>query len=174
VLVANLTLPVIDGVSVLRLGNGLGLQPRKLDATPVNANRGMILLLFSILSIDLVVLGGIIINMKTEKKKDSPKPTATTSIVGCDLTPLDIAMLAEREDDRKPAETHIRAIQVLRDTKNFSFREIADWLKDFDVKVDANAVYRAYMSTAFERCSSQEEIDKIEREADAEMKAEKK
>ncbi len=83
-------------------------------------------------------------------------------------------MIAEREDDRKPAETHIRAIQVLRDRKNFSFREIAEWLQGFGVNVDSNAVYRAYMNKAFEHCSSQEEIDKIEREADAEMESEKK
>ena len=112
--------------------------------------------------------------MKSGKKKATLKTSASTPVVGRDLTPLDIAMIAEREDDRKPAETHIRAIQVLRDFKNFSFREIAEWLQDFDVKVDSNAVYRAYMNNVIENCPSQEEVDKIGREAEAEMKTEGK
>ena len=115
--------------------------------------------------------------MTNAKKKSKLKPVESVPVVaqgeGVDLNPADIAMFAEQEDDRKPAETHISAIQVLRDRKNFSFREIAEWLKSFGVKVDSNAVYRAYMNKALEHCSSQEEIDQIEREADAEMKSEK-
>lgn len=115
--------------------------------------------------------------MKSDKKKAATKQVAPTSIVNqaaeVQPTPFDLAMLAEREDDRKPAETHIRAIQTLRDSKNFSFREIAEWLQGFGVKVDTNAVYRAYMNKTAENCMSQEQLDEIQREAEAEMKTEK-
>lgn len=115
--------------------------------------------------------------MTTAKRKTTLKPTESTPTVKqltqSDLTPADIAMFAEQEDDRKPAETHISAIRVLRDRKNFSFREIAEWLHDFGVKVDSNAVYRAYMNDALQYCSSQEEVDQIAREANAEMESEK-
>lgn len=120
----------------------------------------------------------IFVTMKSEKKKATSKPAVPTPVVSKPVetqpTPFDIAMFAEQEDDRKPAETHIRAIMILRDSKNFSFREIAEWLQGFGVKVDSNAIYRAYMNKSMEYCSSQEELDEIAREANAEMKTEEK
>jgi hypothetical protein len=45
VLVANLTRPVLHGVSVLLIGNRLGLQTSKPDDKQVNANGGFSVLL---------------------------------------------------------------------------------------------------------------------------------
>ena len=40
---------------------------------------------------------------------------------------------------------YIEAIEILRNEKRFTFREIAQWLtKRFGIEADHNAVYRAY------------------------------
>ena len=56
-----------------------------------------------------------------------------------------------KEPDRKLLEEYIQAIKVLRDTKRFTFREIADWLKQYGVITDHNAIYRAYLKSLPER-----------------------
>jgi len=115
--------------------------------------------------------------MKTKKGKAKSEPIVASMVVtpaDKEWDPSDIAMIAEREDDKKPAETHIHAIQILRDQKNFSFREIAEWLLSFNVKTDSNSVYRAYMNHAVESCQSRDELAEIEREAEQEMEQDDK
>ena len=85
---------------------------------------------------------------------DMKKPKKTTPTEGAvvqpepqrEINPMDLEMIAKQEEDRRPADTHIRTIRVLRDEKQFTFQEISDWLKDYGIIVDRNTVYRAYMN----------------------------
>ena len=43
------------------------------------------------------------------------------------------------------ARDYIDTINILRDKKSFSFREIAAWFNERGVPLDNNDVYRAYM-----------------------------
>lgn len=80
----------------------------------------------------------------SKQTKSEAQPAVNPS--NRELTPPDLEMIAEREDDRRPAETHIGTIHVLRDRKQFTFQEISDWFKDFGIVVDRHAIYRAYMN----------------------------
>ena len=51
---------------------------------------------------------------------------------------------AEQESTRRALAEYSEVIRTLRDEKNFTFREIAEWLKDYNVEADHNAVYREY------------------------------
>jgi hypothetical protein len=53
---------------------------------------------------------------------------------------------AKKVINRNLIEEYIETINVLRDDKGYSFREIADWLTENGVEADYNAVYRAYTS----------------------------
>ena len=56
-----------------------------------------------------------------------------------------VVAAAKQEVKAKLIEDYIEAIRVLKDDKDFSYREIAAWLKDkFGIEADHNAVYRAY------------------------------
>jgi len=46
---------------------------------------------------------------------------------------------------------HIQTIQILRDQKRFTFRDIAEWLAKRGVETDHSAVYRAYLKAIPER-----------------------
>jgi hypothetical protein len=46
--------------------------------------------------------------------------------------------------NRKLIEDYSQAIQVLRDEKRLTYREIAEWLTKNGVPADHNSVYRAY------------------------------
>jgi hypothetical protein len=51
---------------------------------------------------------------------------------------------AEKQPNRKLLVDYIETINVLRNGKGFSFREIAEWLTQNGVDADYNAVYRVY------------------------------
>jgi hypothetical protein len=51
---------------------------------------------------------------------------------------------AEKEPNRKLLEDYRETINLLRNDKGFSFREIAEWLAQNGVDADYNAVYRVY------------------------------
>jgi hypothetical protein len=58
-------------------------------------------------------------------------------------------------------------IQTLRDEKNFTFREIAQWLEGHHVLADHNAVYREYtkgmpIELARDEALSDEEVEQEE------------
>jgi hypothetical protein len=52
--------------------------------------------------------------------------------------------LALKERRKVDLSQHANTISTLRDDKNFTFREIAGWLKDKGIEADYNAVYRVY------------------------------
>ena len=55
-----------------------------------------------------------------------------------------ILKAAQAEQSRKPLQEYMDAIVVLRESKGFSFREIADWISKEAVPTDHNMVYREY------------------------------
>lgn len=82
-------------------------------------------------------------------KPNAPtQPTApVTSVISQsgEPCPPDIVLQeALLEPCRRPLTEYADAIQVLRNEKKFTFREIADWLKNYNVETDHNAVYREY------------------------------
>jgi DNA-binding transcriptional MerR regulator len=72
---------------------------------------------------------------------------------------------AEEEPPQRLLDDYTAAIHALRQ-KNFTFREIAEWLKKFDFEVDHNAVYRAYAKTvsAFQAAKEAELDEELERD----------
>jgi hypothetical protein len=75
-----------------------------------------------------------------------PKPTDGAQVVQLENPPPEYLLEeAMKEPDRKLLEEYIQSIKVLRDNKRFTFREIADWLKQYGVIADHNAIYRAYL-----------------------------
>lgn len=74
------------------------------------------------------------------------KPADGSQVVQLENPPPEYLLEeAMKEPDRKLLEEYIQAIRVLRDNKRFTFREIADWLKQYGVIADHNAIYRAYI-----------------------------
>jgi hypothetical protein len=53
---------------------------------------------------------------------------------------------AEQEADRRQLREYSDSIRLLRE-KGFTFREIAEWLHDYGIEADHNAVYRVYLNT---------------------------
>jgi transposase-like protein len=72
---------------------------------------------------------------------------------------------AEEEPPQRLLDDYTDAIHALRQ-KNFTFREIADWLKKFGFEVDHNAVYRAYAKTVsdYEAAQEAKRDDELERD----------
>ena len=70
--------------------------------------------------------------------------------------PADVLEAAESEMPQRMLDDYTDAIRTLRE-KNFTFREIAEWLKKFGFAVDHNAVYRAYARTVSDHDLRQEE-----------------
>ena len=62
--------------------------------------------------------------------------------------PLPDAFLeeAKKEQKRKLLFDHIKTINLLRNEKRFTFREIAEWLAARGIETDHSAVYRAYLA----------------------------
>jgi len=74
------------------------------------------------------------------------KPTDGAQVSQSENPPPDYLLEeAMKEPDRKLLEEYIESIKVLRDNKRFTFREIAEWLKQYGVIADHNAIYRAYI-----------------------------
>lgn len=67
--------------------------------------------------------------------------------VGVSEVPLPDAFLeeAKKEPKRLLISDHIKTINLLRNEKRFTFREIAEWFEKRGFDVDQSAIYRAYM-----------------------------
>jgi hypothetical protein len=61
--------------------------------------------------------------------------------------PQQLCAEAEKEPSRRGLEEYSDVIRVLKEDKGFSYREIAAWLQQRGLKVDHNAVWRAYSKT---------------------------
>ena len=79
--------------------------------------------------------------------------------------PEEVLRAAENEMPQRVLDDYTEAIHALRD-KNFTFREIAEWLKKFGFEVDHNAVYRAYAKTVSDERLEQETRDEERQEQD--------
>ncbi len=73
------------------------------------------------------------------------------AVEACDCPPDDypppeiVLESARGEPNVRLVADYAEAIEVLRDEKGFTFREIAEWLsRKFGIEADHNAVYRAY------------------------------
>ena len=62
--------------------------------------------------------------------------------------PQQVLAEAVQEPRRRGLADYQEAIRVLKEEKEFSFREIAVWLQQRGLKVDHNAVWRAYAKVA--------------------------
>ena len=62
--------------------------------------------------------------------------------------PQQLLTEAVQEPRRRGLADYQEAIRVLKEEKEFSFRDIAVWLQQRGLKVDHNAVWRAYSKTA--------------------------
>jgi hypothetical protein len=92
------------------------------------------------------------------------------SVTHLEFPPADYLLEKARgESNRKLIEDYRETIEVLRDEKGFSFREIGDWLTANGVEADYNAVYRVYTKGM----SEDEERDVALRDAQEEHDAER-
>jgi hypothetical protein len=62
--------------------------------------------------------------------------------------PQQVLAEAVQEPRRRGLADYQEAIRVLKEEKDFSFRDIAVWLQQRGLKVDHNAVWRAYSKAA--------------------------
>lgn len=86
--------------------------------------------------------------------------------VGNRIAPPDVLLrFAEDEEPRRVLDDYAQVIHTLRE-KNFTFREIAEWLQGHGFEVDHNAVWRAYAKTVpdHEALLAAEADDKLEEE----------
>ena len=72
--------------------------------------------------------------------------------------PADVLFDAQSEPSRRPVQEYMDAIVELRESKGFSFREIAEWISKNAVTTDHNTVYREYKK------HQKKELEKHERE----------
>ncbi len=82
------------------------------------------------------------------------------------LPPPDMVLQAAKDESpQRILDDYTAAIHELRE-KNFTFREIAEWLKKFGFNVDHNAVWRAYAKTVpdYEAHLEAEADEKLENE----------
>jgi TusA-related sulfurtransferase len=123
--------------------------------------------------LELFVLIVYIFPMKTQKRvrkvesaKAAPLPSPdvkTEAVPNVPVTPLEcpppevLLREAMAEPDRRLIEEYDETIRVLRDDKQFTFREIAEWLNQHGVECDHNSVYREYTKGMTENESRQEE-----------------
>jgi hypothetical protein len=109
-------------------------------------------------------------NKKTQpaKPEATPQPSAPVTITheGEPFPPHILFDLAEKEPNRLELVEYADVICVLRDEKKFTFREIAEWLNNYNVETDHNAVYREYT-----RCMP-EDVARGEALADEELERE--
>ena len=92
--------------------------------------------------------------MKTTKSKKTqpakseatPQPSASVTPVHQDEPcPPDMLLeLAAQEPSRRALKEYAGVIRVLRNQKQFTFREIAKWLNDHNIEANHNMVYREY------------------------------
>ena len=60
------------------------------------------------------------------------------------VNPEQLRAEAAREPRRSGLDDYLEVIRLLKEEKEFSFRGIAAWLRQRGLKVDHNAVWRAY------------------------------
>jgi len=77
--------------------------------------------------------------------------------------PHDLLEEAEQEPDRQDLGDYVQVMVKLRQ-KGFTFREIAEWLRERGVDADHNAVYRVYNNNVTE----EQERDEVVRSLDEE------
>ena len=79
--------------------------------------------------------------------------------------PQQLRAEAEKEPRRRGLEDYAQAIQVLKEEKGFSFREIAAWFQQRGLRIDHNAVWRAYSKTSSARSGrgTEEQTERGER-----------
>ena len=83
--------------------------------------------------------------VKPEATPQPSAPVTTSPTPEGEPCPPDLLLeFAERESVRRVLADYNPVIRTLRDEKNFTFREIAAWLKEYNVQADHNAVYREY------------------------------
>ena len=82
-------------------------------------------------------------------------PVRHRSVLSCGMAneefaanPQQVLAEAVQEPRRRGLADYQDAIRVLKEEKEFSFRDIAVWLQQRGLKVDHNAVWRAYSKTA--------------------------
>jgi|WetSurMetagenome_2_1015567.scaffolds.fasta_scaffold958951_2 hypothetical protein len=80
------------------------------------------------------------------KPEASPQPAASVTPVdqGEPCPPDMLLELAAQEPSRRALKEYAGVIRVLRNKKQFTFREIAKWLRDHNVDANHNMVYREY------------------------------
>ena len=61
--------------------------------------------------------------------------------------PQQLHAQAEKEPSRRGLDEYTDTIQVLKEDKDFSYREIAAWFQQRGLNVNHNAVWRAYSKT---------------------------
>ena len=94
--------------------------------------------------------------MQTAKPKATPKPSASNVII---VTRESLLGLAAQEENRRELSEFSDVITLLRNEKNFTFREIAGWLSDHTgMQIDHNAVYREYTSGMPQQLAEVEEM----------------
>ena len=72
-----------------------------------------------------------------------------------EANPQQVLAEAVQEPRRRGLADYQDAIRVLKEEKEFSFRDIAVWLQQRGLKVDHNAVWRAYSKAAPEESGRQ-------------------
>jgi hypothetical protein len=101
---------------------------------------------------------------KGQELKATPSPP-DVAVTHLEFPPPEFLLEAARNElNRKLLQDYRETINVLRDNKGFSFREIAEWLTENGVDADYNAVYREYTKGM----SDDEERDVALREAEEE------
>jgi hypothetical protein len=79
--------------------------------------------------------------------------------------PDELLAAALNEPSPRLLDDYAESIHALRE-KHFSFREIAEWLKQYGFDVDHNAVYRAYAKTVPDDIAEQAARDDEQTEDD--------
>ncbi len=78
--------------------------------------------------------------------------------------PQQLRAEAEKEPSRRGIEAYSEAIRLLKNDKGFSFREIAAWLQERNLRVDHNVVWRVYMASRhYSRGAGDEQHERTER-----------
>jgi hypothetical protein len=104
------------------------------------------------------------------KKEETVAMPAASVASSSECGPPDpgyLLAMAQEEPEKTLLSDYMETIRVLRDEKDFSFRDIAEWLTNNGVPTDHNAVYREYMDWALDP-----QAYDLERDQDAMERAE--
>jgi hypothetical protein len=82
---------------------------------------------------------------KAKKESAPTTPPAPRQVIELDSPPPEhLLELARGEEKKVDLEQYSEVISTLRDDKDFTFREITEWLCGNGVPTDQNTVYRVY------------------------------